>query len=53
MLLCKVPIPYYADQTKEKFNINWQLGTFDHKWKMFWWKLEMKKELKRRKNVPQ
>jgi len=50
MLHCKVPIPQYADQTKEKFNINWQLGTLDSKWKMFWWKQKMKQELNKIKN---
>ena len=38
MLHCKVAIPPYASDNKEKFDINWQLGTLNHKWKMFWWK---------------
>jgi hypothetical protein len=41
---CKVPIPPYLYQTKEKFNINWQLGTWGFKWKMFWWKQKLNKK---------
>ncbi len=36
MLHCKVSIPPYASDTKERFDINWELGTPHHKWKMFW-----------------
>jgi hypothetical protein len=41
MLHCKVSIPPYASDTKEKFDINWELGTFNHKWKMMLWRLKM------------
>jgi hypothetical protein len=51
-LHCKVPIPPYASQTNEKFDINWQLETFGSKWKMFWWKQKTKRELNKIKNVP-
>lgn len=40
MLHCKVPIPPYIDtKRKNKFDINWQLGTLEYKWKMFWQRL--------------
>jgi len=45
MLHCKVAIPPYASDSKEKFDINWQLGTINHKWKMFWWQRKTKKHL--------
>ncbi len=37
MLHCKVDTPAYYTETKEKFDIHWQFGTLNHKWKMFWW----------------
>ena len=43
MLHCKVAIPVYASDNKQKFDINWQLETFNHKWKMFWWHRKSKK----------
>jgi hypothetical protein len=45
MLHCKVAIPVYASDNNEKFDINWQLGTINHKWKMFWWQRKTKKQL--------
>jgi hypothetical protein len=37
MLHCKVAIPPYSGfETKDKFDINWQLETIEYKWKMFW-----------------
>ncbi len=45
MLHCKVAIPAYASDNKNKFDINWQLGTMNHKWKMFWWQRQTKKYL--------
>ncbi len=42
MLHCKVAVPAYASDNKEKFDINWQLGTLNHKWKMFWWQRKTK-----------
>jgi hypothetical protein len=48
MLHCKVAIPAYASESKKKFDINWQLGTINHKWKMFWWQRKMKKYLENR-----
>lgn len=48
MLHCKVSIPAYASDNKEKFDINWQLGTTNHKWKMFWWQWKTKKYLESR-----
>ncbi len=39
MLHCKVQIPPYIGFGNEtKFDINWQLETFEFKWKIFWWK---------------
>ena len=37
---CKVYTPLYYSDTNEKFDINWQFGALNHKWKMFWWKLQ-------------
>jgi hypothetical protein len=48
MLHCKVAIPAYASDNKERFDINWQLGTINHKWKMFWWQRKTKKYLESR-----
>lgn len=48
MLHCKVAVPVYASDNKEKFDINWQLGTLNHKWKMFWWQRKTKKYLESR-----
>ena len=40
MLHCKVSLPVYvATDRNQKFDINWELGTLDHKWRMFWFKL--------------
>jgi len=44
MLHCKVAIPPYIDtKSKDKFDINWQLETFEFKWKMFWHRVKRKK----------
>ncbi len=48
MLHCKVAVPPYASDNKEKFDINWQLGTLNHTWKMFWWQRKTKKYLESR-----
>ena len=48
MLHCKVAIPPYIGlEKKDKFDINWQLETIEYKWKIFWWRRKMKKEIKR------
>ena len=47
-LHCNVGIPPYA-KNKEKFDINWQLGTWDHKWKMFWWQRRTRREIRQLK----
>jgi hypothetical protein len=44
-LHCKVAIPPYADEPKQKFDINWQFGSCNSKWKMFWWKRKINQEL--------
>ena len=44
MLHCKVSIPSYASTTKEKFDINWEHGTLNHLWKMFWWRRYLRKQ---------
>lgn len=41
-IYCKVPIPIYSYYKKDKFDINWQLNTVNHKWRMFLWKLKNK-----------
>ena len=47
MLHSKVAIPPYIEfERKDKFDINWQLGTIECKWKMFWWRRKMKKKIK-------
>ncbi|MBI1838290.1 MAG: hypothetical protein HYR91_13595 [Flavobacteriia bacterium] len=38
MLHCKITTPIYHSDTNEKFDINWELGTLNHKWKLFWWR---------------
>jgi hypothetical protein len=48
MLHYKVAIPAYASDNKNKFDINWQLGTINHKWKMFWYQRKIKKHLESR-----
>lgn len=37
---CKVAIPPYQSAAKEKFDINWPVGSWEYRWKMFWrkWK---------------
>jgi hypothetical protein len=45
LLQCKVSVPPYATDSGEKFDINWELGTLRHKWKLFWWKRNIKKYL--------
>ena len=42
MLHCKIDLPPYASNNEIRFDINWQLGTFHHKWNMFWWKIKIK-----------
>ena len=49
MLHCKIDIPPYADDNKTKFDINWIHGGLRHEWKMFWWRQEIKKEIKKKK----
>ncbi len=41
-IYCQVPIPIYSYYKKDKFDINWQLNTVNHKWRMFLWKLKNK-----------
>ena len=51
MLHAKVAIPSYSNESKSKFDINWELGGFGHGWKMYWWRKKTKKELNKRKTV--
>lgn len=37
-LHCKVAIPWWLGEKKEKFDINWQHNQWTIKWKMFWLK---------------
>lgn len=52
MLHCKVATPIYCgrfdpDNKREgKFDIHWQFGTLNHKWRLFWYRRKMKKPLK-------
>lgn len=48
MLHCKIATPPYVVDNKLKFDINWELGGFRHRWKMFWWRLKVKGELRKR-----
>jgi len=40
VLHCKVGIPFYIAGKKEKFDINWESGSFQHKWKTLWARLK-------------
>lgn len=54
MLHCKVPIPPYIDSIPKngikpeprKYDINWELGTFEYHWKMFWERLKLRVGIK-------
>lgn len=48
MLHCKVSLPAYHIDTKEKFDINWEFEPLNHRWKMFWWKRKIKNQIKNR-----
>jgi hypothetical protein len=37
----------YTDYA-EKFDIHWQFGTLNHKWRMFWWSRRVNSELSKR-----
>ena len=39
MLHCKIDLPPYRKNDKEKFDINWHLGGVIHDWNFFWWKI--------------
>ena|SRR5690554_270424 len=45
MLHCKVSIPIYLQNDKEKFDVNWELGGIRYKWNMLLYKNRVKKEL--------
>lgn len=47
-LHCKVAMPSYYQNKKEKFDIHWQNGTLGHWWKMLRWRQALKKEMKKR-----
>ncbi len=52
MLHCKVPIPPYVDDRKEKFDINWELKTWEYRWKLLGWRCKVNWKLKKmNKNV--
>ena len=36
MLHCELPIPPYRKNKIDKYDINWELGGFRHKYNMFW-----------------
>ncbi|KFF16051.1 hypothetical protein [Flavobacterium hydatis] len=47
MLHCKIILPPYRKNDKEKFDINWHLGGIIHNWRSFWGKRRISKELKK------
>lgn len=47
MLHCKVAVPSYASDGQNKFDINWEHEPLHHKWKMYWWRRKINKELKK------
>jgi hypothetical protein len=47
MLHCKVAVPMYASENKQKFDINWEHEPLHHKWKMYWWRRKIDKELRK------
>ena len=38
--------PYTSQYEHRKFDVNWRLGTFDHKWMMFWGRRKLNRKLK-------
>jgi hypothetical protein len=34
-----------------KNELIWEHGGLRHEWKMFWWRQEIKKEIKKKKNI--
>lgn len=57
MLHCKVATPIYCgkfdsdNKRNGKFDIHWQFGTFNHKWRLFWYRRKMKRQLESQKVV--
>ena len=51
MLHYKIPIPPYAYDSKEQFDINWELGGLRHFWKMMWWKRKAKMKVEKVKTL--
>jgi hypothetical protein len=47
MLHCKIGIPIYHQDKSNKYDINWELGGFRDNWKMFWYRLKRKRQLKK------
>lgn len=39
MIHSKLAIPPYVKGDKQRFNLNWELDGFKHRWKLFWWKI--------------
>ena len=48
MLHCKISNPMYYQEGK--FDLNWEHGGIKHKWKLFWYRKKLKKEIKIIKN---
>ncbi len=44
-----ISTPQYAADSNDRFDVNWQQNTFNHRLKFFLWKIKTKKELKRLK----
>lgn len=40
MLHCKITIPPYLNNKRNKFDVNWELGGIRYNWNMFWWKIK-------------
>lgn len=48
MLHCKISNPMYHEGSK--FDLNWEHGGIKHKWKLFWYRKKLKKEIEYLKN---
>ena len=44
MLHCKIGIPPYRKDESDKYDVNWELGGFRHRWNMFWWRKNRSKK---------
>jgi hypothetical protein len=47
MIHCKISIPPYQSDKKEKFDINWEHQTISTRWKLYWAKKRQKNEIRK------